>query len=276
MIFVYKKWNNFCKMLNDNGIRSITAEDVLKKGEDRYIILKHDVEADVYRAYRFAKIESKYGHRGSFYVQAYLLRNKKNIHILKEIQKLGHEVSYHYDVLDACKGNIDLAINEFALNISLFKNNGFNVTTVCQHGNPIIERKGYTSNRDFFRNTKVQYLYKDIADIMVDFKLKSGTDFKYFSDAGRKFKLIYDPINNDVVNTEHMNKEIKSLNDIYNYFHDNNCIISVHPHRWTNSTILFLMKSYIFYVLRIIAKLLNRIPIMRKVMSKYYFLAKRL
>ena len=32
--------------------------------------------------------------------------NKKNINILRKIQELGHEVSYHHDVMDSNIGNI--------------------------------------------------------------------------------------------------------------------------------------------------------------------------
>jgi hypothetical protein len=114
MIFVYRQWDKFCRLLDSKNIHSITAAQVLlNKYNNKYLVLKHDVETAVEKAYRIAKIEHKYGHRGSYYVQAYLLKNKKNITLFKSIQDMGHEVSYHYDVMDQCKGKLDEAIEEF-------------------------------------------------------------------------------------------------------------------------------------------------------------------
>ena len=275
MIFVYKVWENFCRKLHEKKIHSICAKDVFNNNE-KYLVLKHDVETDVARAYEMAKIEYKYGHRGVYYVQAYLLSCSRNIEILKKIESLGHEVSYHYDVMDACKGNIDEAIKEFEKNLKIFKDVGFSIYTLCQHGNPIIERVGYTSNRDFFRNTKVQKLYPNLSDIMVDFKVKAKTEYIYFSDAGRQFKLIFDPINNDIVKSDEKNLCFDNLDELIPYIEKNNCFISTHPHRWTKSAKAYVIKMWIFKVVKKIAKTIVKVPFMKRIMSRYYYLAKKI
>lgn len=275
MIFVYKKWAELCSCLIDKGIKSIPACEV-KSDSGNYVVLKHDVETDVPHAYKIAQIENQYGHRGSYYVQAYLLEDNKNIELLSQMQQMGHEISYHYDVLDSCKGNLDEAISEFDKNLKLFKTNGFNIVTVCQHGNPIVERNGYHSNRDFFRSERVYGLYPDISDIMVNFKEKIPTDYLYFSDAGRIFKLIYDPINNDIVNSDVKNIAYKNLDDLTKALDGNKGnIISIHPHRWTESAVVYTLKSSVFKVLKFIAKILVKIPFFNRIMSKYYYLAKK-
>ena len=184
-MFVYKNWNGFCKKLNEEGFNSICAKTLLEEETQQpFIILKHDVETNPSKALKLAKIENKYSHRGTYYVQAYLLKNEKNIKILKEIEKLGHEVSYHHDVMDSNKGDISKAQVEFQSNLDLFESNGFYIKTVCQHGNPIIERKGYFSNRDFFRNEAMRKKYEKISEIMVNFKSQAKINYKYISDAG--------------------------------------------------------------------------------------------
>lgn len=275
MIFVYKKWAEFCCDLNKKGYKSIPACEV-KASLNNYIVLKHDVETDVPHAYRIAQIENQYGHRGSYYVQAYLLEDKRNVEMLSEMQTMGHEISYHYDVLDSCKGNLGEAVAEFEKNRKMFEKNGFNIVTVCQHGNPIVERVGYHSNRDFFRSEKVRELYPDISDIMVNFKDKVPTDYLYFSDAGRKFKLIFDPINNDIVNSDNKNivyENLERLTESLDTKSGN--IISIHPHRWTNSVVVYTTKTFIFKVFKFVAKILIKIPFLNRIMSKYYYLAKR-
>lgn len=276
MIFEYKRWDDFCKKLHDNGFISIPACEV-KKMVGKYIVLKHDVETDVSRAMELAKIEHRYGHRGTYYVQAYLIKDKKNIKLLKIMQKMGHEISYHYDVMDSNKGNLESAIHEFEENFQNFEKYGFHIVTVCQHGNPVVERIGYTSNRDFFRSQHVQKLYPEVADIMVNYKEKYHTDYLYYSDAGRKFKLIFDPINNDLINTDDKNITFNNLDDILvEVKKADNIIISTHPHRWTKSAVEYMIKNIIFKVAKGTAKILLHIPGMKKIMGRYYYLAKKI
>ena len=276
MIFVYKKWDSFCYDLTKKGIVSIPAKDVSEQTE-HFLVLKHDVETDVAKAFKMSQIEHKYGHKGSYYVQAYLMSDPKNIQMLKQMQDMGHEMSYHYDVMDSCHGDLDKAIAEFEINRRIFENNGFLLKTLCQHGNPVVERVGYTSNRDFFRSERVCEAYPELSDIMVNFKQAHHTDYTYFSDAGRQFKMIYDPITNDIVNSDDKNVIYKDLNAVLNHLSaDGKYIISTHPHRWTNSALLYIVKSWIFKVVKFTAKLLVKIPFMKKFMSRYYYLAKKI
>lgn len=279
MIFVYKNWEKFCGELQEKGILSDTACDVAQgKAAQPYLVLKHDVETDVPRACEMAKIEHRYGHRGSYYVQAYLMQDAANVQLLQQMQAMGHEISYHYDVMDSCKGDLTKARQEFAANLELFEKNGFHVVTVCQHGNPVVERVGYTSNRDFFRSVQVQSDYPGMSDIMVNFKAQAGTDYIYYSDAGRRFQMIFDPINNDIVNSDDQNIYYDDLNVLMKEasIGIENSIISTHPHRWTSSETAYCMKNFTFKVIKKTAKLLMKMPIFKKVMSKYYYLAKKI
>lgn len=276
MIFIYRNWDKFCRELKDKEIISISAKEVTGDMVS-FLVLKHDIENMVPKAYRLAEIEYKYGHRGTYYVHAYLLDNSCNVNLLKKMQKMGHEISYHYDVMDSNHGDLSGAIREFEENRKRFESLGFNLITVCQHGNPVVERIGYTSNRDFFRSQRVQERYPDIADIMVDFKGKYHTDYSYYSDAGRKFNMIYDPINNDVIESDDKNipyKDLDALNGILNK--NTKAIISIHPHRWTKFTASYLIKEKLFKVIKATAKLLLKVPLLRKIMSRYYYLAKKI
>ena len=71
MIFICREWDAFCKELQVKGIYSVTTCSVLsEQPQHRFLVLKHDVETDVQRAYQLALIEAKYGHTGTYYVQA--------------------------------------------------------------------------------------------------------------------------------------------------------------------------------------------------------------
>ena len=276
MIFTYKRWDEFCNNLAKKGLISIPTKEITPT-VSQYIVLKHDVETDVKKALFLARIEHKYGHRGTYYVQAYLMKDVKNIEMLREMQQMGHEISYHYDVMDSCKGDLDKAIKEFSDNKQLFEKNGFIIETVCQHGNPVVERIGYTSNRDFFRSEKVRGLYPGIKDVMVNLKSDVPTEYIYFSDAGRKFKIIYDPLNNDIINSDDKNIAYDDLDIVLGALSPE-CgnIISTHPHRWCNSATIYLAKTYAFIVIRSTAKVAMHVPGVKKIMSRYYYLAKKI
>lgn len=276
MEFVYKNWDMFCRKLAELNIFSVTSSNVLSGINTRFLILKHDVETKVKNAYRIAQIEHKYGHRGSYYVQAYLLKSSKNVKLLREMQSMGHEISYHYDVMDSCKGDIDSALKEFRKNVSVFLECGFPIATLCQHGNPLIERKGYTSNRDFFRNPKIQALYPNMTDIMVDFKTKAKCDYVYISDAGRQFNIIFDPINNDIVKSDDKDIFIKSFDELIEHIKSNNCILSIHPHRWVNCAVTYKIRNYVFKFIKSTVNFAYRVPGIKKIINKFYFLAKKI
>lgn len=276
MIFTHRAWEAFCEKLHKENIHSIPAKDVQGNAAD-YLVLKHDVETDVPKAFQLAKIEHRYGHKGSYYVQAYLLKNQSNIALLRQVHAMGHEISYHHDVMDSCKGDLDQAITEFEENRKTFETNGFPVQTVCQHGNPIVERVGYTSNRDFFRSSRVQALYPSISDIMVDYPEKHNTTYSYYSDAGRQFKLLFDPLNNDIIDSSSKDILFNDLSGILEAIKNGGShIVSIHPHRWTASATVYLVKLCLFKVIRFVANLLAKIPLFKKILGKFYFLAKKL
>ena len=276
MIFTFKAWERFCKELASarrisRPLCEITADD------KTYVSLKHDVETDAPKAYKMAQIEHKYGHRSTFYIQAYLMEKSENVEIFRKMQEMGHELSYHYDVMDSNKGDIEGAIAEFEKNKKIFEDNGFALVTVCQHGNPVVERVGYTSNRDFFRNERVRALYPEISDIMVNFKDIVPTDYAYFSDAGRKFKMIYDPINNDIVNSDDKNVIYENLSEVLGALEtERGNIISTHPHRYRKSALVYVISATSFTIIKSMAKLLLKIPFMKKFMSRFYYLAKKI
>lgn len=276
MMFIDKNWRSFCQKIAEQNWRCAPACEI-NSNETSYIVLKHDVETDVASALRIAQIENQYGLRGSYYVQAYLLKNAKNIEKLRKIQRLGHEVSYHHDVMDVCRGDLNLALVEFESNRKLFEDNGFDVVTVCQHGNPLIERVGYSSNRDFFRSVKTQGLYPNIADIMVNYKSSVPTDYLYFSDAGRQFKLIYDPLNDDLADFSDKNTPYQNLNQLLDSLtSERGNIVSIHPHRWSKSALRHWLRGGMFKVIKTVAKILYKAPLLRKLMNRYYYLAKKI
>ena len=112
---------------------------------------------------------------------------------------------------------------------------------------------------------------------MVNLKSDVPTDFVYYSDAGRVFKMIYDPLNNDIVNSDDKNIAYQDLNELIEVLDfSNGIIISTHPHRWCASSTGYLLKTYLFKTVRAVAKTVMHVPGVKKIMTRYYYLAKKI
>lgn len=277
-MFYYKNWERFCKRLSESNLSLCTAEQslVLPKGK-RFVVLKHDVETSVPRAHRLASIEHRYGICGSYYVQAYLMSDSENIRLLKEMQSWGHEISYHYDVLDAHAGNFAAAEEDFQKYMKVFADNGFSFATICQHGNPVKKRVGYTSNRDFFRNKDIRDRYPRLVDMVVNYSHHAVSDYKYISDAGYRWNIITEPETNDL-HPEVKNVRVGSFTDLLKLIVDLDCsfIVSTHPHRWMDKAWKIYMKIALFRVVRETVIVVRRIPGVELLLNKFYFLAKKI
>lgn len=264
--------------MSKSGITLCTAEQSLKLPKtERFVVLKHDVETFVPNAHRLASIEHKYGICGSYYVQAYLMSDPKNIELLKEMQSWGHEISYHYDVLDAHAGDYKAAEEDFVKYSKVFADNGFHYGTICQHGNPVKKRVGYTSNRDFFRNQEIRSHYPSLVDMVVDYSQHIEHKYRYISDASYRWNIITEPETNDL-HPEVKNVKVGGFKNLLALVQDTDyCyVISTHPHRWMSAAWKINLKICIFRVVRETVMVARHIPGVEWLLNKFYFLAKKI
>lgn len=277
-MFYYKNWERFCEALSKSGVTLCTAEQSLNLPKtERFVVLKHDVETFVPNAHRLASIEHKYGICGSYYVQAYLMSDPKNIELLKEMQSWGHEISYHYDVLDAHAGDYKAAEVDFVKYSKVFADNGFHYGTICQHGNPVKKRVGYTSNRDFFRNQEIRSHYPNLVDMVVDYSQHTEHKYRYISDASYRWNIITEPETNDL-HPEVKNVKVGGFKNLLALVQDTDYsyVISTHPHRWMSAAWKINLKICIFRVVRETVMVARHIPGVEWLLNKFYFLAKKI
>jgi hypothetical protein len=272
-MFIYSIWDHICKDISTK-CNTIKVNQILDQSDDtKWIAIKHDVETNVAKALELAKIENKYNLQATYYVQADLV--DENYKLLQKIKSLGHEVTYHYDVLDANNGDIDKSIEDFENNLKKFKKYGFDVSTVCPHGNPVMIRDGWSSNKDFFRYEKVTNMYLNILDMVVQLPNKLNYSYTYISDAGYGWKKITNIENNDIKNDGDV--EIKDYKELINIINStDNLILSTHPHRWEKNSFKFIKNVYVFKILRLVARFISKIPILKNIISRYYYLAKKI
>ncbi len=272
-MFIYFIWDKICLELSKSK-KSVRIDQILEQPyTSKWIAIKHDVETNVEKAVRLAEIEYRYGIQATYYVQADLL--KGNVDQLKKIQSMGHEVTYHYDVLDANNGDFKAATDEFTKIVKEFSSYGFEVKTVCPHGNPVVVRDGWSSNKDFFRDESIVKKFPNILDMVIQLPNKLNGKYIYISDAGYRWKQIVNIKDNDIVNHGDVNLgDYKNLLKIIG--NEDRVILSTHPHRWEGSKYKFLFNVYFFKILRFTARKISSIPFLKKIMSRYYYLAKKI
>ncbi|WP_371396492.1 hypothetical protein [Fretibacter rubidus] len=275
----FNQYHNILSKLSQNGIHSQPVKSLVnKQGDLHVLVIKHDVEANLKAALRAAQIETELGHCATYYLQGDLLQEEGSAEIVNKIAQLGHEVSYHYDVLDSCDGDFPLASEEFEHYKSLIESaSGQAIETVCPHGNPTKVRNGWKSNKDFFRSPSVRQKYSELSDIVVDFNtlMPNGT---YISDAGFRLRKIGNISGNDQSNANAIDDGVDVAWDTLETMSlmDKSILLSLHTHRMRDSEfILFLTKKRIA-LLRSGYKLGSKVPGVKWLANKFYAYSRRL
>jgi hypothetical protein len=199
-------------------------EKFLRNPAEYSVILRHDVDARKLNSLKFAQIQNAKGIQGTYYFR--IVPQSFNKEIIFQIADLGHEIGYHYETLDTCRGNVEKAWDEFRINLDTFRKI-VPVNTICMHGSP---RSRY-DNRDLWK----KYDYKSVGLIGEPYFDIDFNKVAYLTDTGRQWDgdkvSIRDKVNSDF----HM--KFHSTKEIINHAHllPEQVMFTFHPQRWTNN-----------------------------------------
>ena len=221
-----------CATLLRSGYSVSTVASYLEnpKQAQNVLIMRHDVDRKPHCALLMAQVEHEFNIKSTYYFRF----NKKVFHprLIREIAKMGHEIGYHYEVLDKAKGNHGRAIEIFKNELDEFRKIA-EVKTICMHGNPLTE----WDNRDIWG----KHDFNDFG--LIGEAYLSFSDITYLSDTGRtwrnKYKVkdwlpsaTYAKIEKAggpaISSTDKLIELIKSVEIRLIY-------LLVHPERWSNS-----------------------------------------
>lgn len=174
-------YRELLETLQRQGYQLIGYADYLKlkvesrktKGE-KFVILRHDVDAKPLNSLKTAQIEHSLGAKATYYFRAG--KESNNPTVIKAIAKLGHEIGYHYEDLSLCDGDADKAWGHFQTWLDYFRQY-YAVDTICMHGSPTSQ----WDNKDIWK----KYDYKTLGIIGEPYL---DTDFSkvfYLTDTGR-------------------------------------------------------------------------------------------
>ncbi|MCH5339951.1 MAG: hypothetical protein J1E01_00655 [Acetatifactor sp.] len=209
-MFSYAEYGNIIMLIKESG-KQATFRKALTV--DSYIIMRHDVEFSVERAYDLACFEAENKFQSTYFFQvtnnAYNLLAKKNIDMLEKIKHMGHEVGLHFHLngleqIDEIKREIQKEVEIMNCKLS-FSVDSFSIhrpTALVLSGNIKIPGLINAYQKEFFSY---------VADME-----KEKPDVKYLSDARHQWNYGLLPDKE----TLFQNKKIQIL---------------THPYTWTQT-----------------------------------------
>ena len=223
--FTLRKYVELCEALIEK-YQIITVEKYLRdESRNKVAILRHDVDKAPKRALDMAKIERDMGIFSTYYFR--MVKGVFDRNIIREISRMGHEIGYHYEVVDKAKGDLDLAIKIFEKELQKFREI-VDVKTLCMHGNPLTP----WDNRILWS----KYNFKKYDIIGEAYLSINSKDLIYLSDTGRNWSEKYslkDKFKNSIPLRE--KTEFKSTDEVINFLKNQNgysVYITTHPNRW--------------------------------------------
>jgi hypothetical protein len=171
-----------------------------------------------------AEIEHELDIKSTYYFR-YPIHN--SIDIIKKINKLDHEIGYHYEVLSKTNNNHIKAIKLFEQELKNIRKI-CDVKTICAHGSPLSKY----DNRDIWNF----YNFKQF-DIIGDASL-SITEKNYYTDTGRNWRGMHNIRDNLKLNMNANEIPILNTRTLINYINNKefpSLYIVMHPERWSSN-----------------------------------------
>ena len=249
MDFTHSAYKHLLTTLQIQGYAFQSFEDFLQRSPLKAIVLRHDIDKLPTNALHMSRLENELGIQASYFFR--VLPGVWDVAIMEQIVVLGHELGYHYEDLSLCRGNYELAIKNFELNLKKFRE-FYPVKTICMHGSPLSK----------YDNKKIweKYDYRDygiIADPSFDIDYN---EVFYITDTGRSWNnsnaSVRDKVNArfdiKIKDTHHLIKKIQN-----NEFPDK-IMINVHPQRWNDKFIPWFWELISQNAKNVIKKQINR------------------
>jgi hypothetical protein len=222
--FTLAMYRNLTGSVKNNNI--YTVRDYIRTRPKKGLVLRHDVDISLKKALRMAQDDYDLEVQSTYY-----FRYPKTFdpEILKKIEDMGHEIGYHYEVLDKTRGDVSRAIALFRQELDIFRKY-VDVTTVSMHGGVLTRH----DNRDIWKDAD----FSDFGLLGEPYISVDYTTIHYFTDTGRDWSGRYSvkdnveqssPYQGTVNTTPALIQALrKSESELF--------FITIHPKRWSSGT----------------------------------------
>lgn len=170
--FTYAAYENLLNLLMINGYAICGYQNFTNYS--KCVILRHDVDCSLDMALNFAMIEHKHMVKSTYFVllssNFYNIASLKNLQLIDEIKRLGHEIGLHFDEAGYDSRDVPTLIEKERLIMTDIL--GIDIKTVSMH-RPSKE----TLEADYQLNNAVN-----------SYSTTFFKDFKYLSDSRRNWR----------------------------------------------------------------------------------------
>ena len=232
--FTLSKYRQLIEAITSTDYTPATVRDYLISAPNSCIILRHDVDRAVGRALDMARLEQEYGIASTYYFR--YTDDVFKPKIMREIADMGHEIGFHYEVMDKAKGDVEKAIEIFNQELEEFRK-VVDLTTACMHGNPLAS----WSNRDLWEIND----FEDFGIIAEPYLSINYNKVLYLTDTGRTWADMNIRVK-DVVHTSggganfRFSGKVASTDDVIELIKTEEvpqiCILA-HPNRWCDDVV---------------------------------------
>lgn len=179
--FTLDIYRELLETLQRKGYQLISFRDYIQNSEklgcrkaDKFVILRHDVDAKPENSLKTAQIEHALGAKATYYFRCGKESNKPEI--IRAVVALGHEIGYHYEDMCLCGGNAEKAWGHFQTWLAYFRQY-YAVETISMHGAPTSKWDG--------KALWEKYDYKTVGVIGEVYLDTNFEDVFYLTDTGR-------------------------------------------------------------------------------------------
>ena len=253
-------YRTLLETLRERGYRLISYRDYVMtscRDDEKFVILRHDVDAKPWNSLKTAQIEHSMGAKATYYFR---VGSESNVpEVIRSIAKLGHEIGYHYEDMSLCGGDVDKAWSHFQTWLAYFRQY-YAVETICMHGAPTSKWDG----KDLWK----KYDYKSLGIIGEPYMDTDYSDVFYLTDTGRCWDGYKVSVRDKIPGyqdewtkaglTWHTTPQL--IRAIETNQLPKHVMITTHPQRWTNST----EEWYKEFVLQKAKNIVKRILLMMK------------
>ncbi|NOZ59714.1 MAG: hypothetical protein GXO66_09115 [Euryarchaeota archaeon] len=219
--FTLEAYRKLCECILENFSPVRVVDYITGSCDGKVAVLRHDVDRKPENALAVARLERELGIASTFY-----FRTTPGVfvpEIIGEIAAMGHEVGYHYEVMDRARGDAELAMRYFEEDLERFSQI-CRVETICMHGNPLSP----WDNRSLWRSRDFRSLgIKGDAYLSIDF-----SRILYFTDTGRDWSGRY-----SVKDNGGRRPEVESTFELMEFLKGcaSSVYINTHPERWNDA-----------------------------------------
>lgn len=234
--FTLKTYLQLLTALQSRGYSFFTFREYAS-GEatgEKWVVLRHDVDNQPENSLRMATLQANLNIRGTYYFR--MVRQSFDVKIIKAIAAMGHEIGFHYETMDAQKGNVEKAYREFCQQLEIFRDIA-EIKTISMHGSPLSPY----DNREIWKH----YDYRQLGIVGEPYFDLDFNRVFYLTDTGRRWDgdrfNVRDKATKDnpVTNPDFLQVRYRSTREIISAIHEgkfpNYAMLNVHPQRWNDA-----------------------------------------